>query len=250
MSFWTDLRIGAATPIVIGHRGAPESAVENTRESFTQAIACGVQAVETDLRLTADDEVVCLHDGDLLRVAGVAAEISSLTLAAARALFPALLTFTEFVELTGNLPVIVDVKHASARELDAFMALCRGRDMLNRALLTAYTPEIAHLIRDRARTASIGLFFPQGADCLAVARVVDAAWIRVLPKDYRADAIERLHDAGFAAIAVAAPLSSFKTPSDGPALAQLRELKIDGVITDTPDFAVRFFQGTNAQARS
>jgi glycerophosphoryl diester phosphodiesterase len=63
--------------LVIGHRGAPREQAENTVPSFTTAVARGANAIETDLCVTADDEIVIWHDRDpddavsLARQAGV-----------------------------------------------------------------------------------------------------------------------------------------------------------------------------------
>jgi glycerophosphoryl diester phosphodiesterase len=53
--------------IVIGHRGNAAHAPENTLESFAQAIALGVDAVEFDVRLTRDGVPVVIHDPTLSR---------------------------------------------------------------------------------------------------------------------------------------------------------------------------------------
>jgi glycerophosphoryl diester phosphodiesterase len=56
---------------IIGHRGWPTPAhPENTLAAVRAALDAGASGVEVDLRLTADDEPVCVHDADLLRVAG------------------------------------------------------------------------------------------------------------------------------------------------------------------------------------
>jgi glycerophosphoryl diester phosphodiesterase len=47
---------------VVGHRGAPRRARENTIESFDFAESLGVDAVEFDLRQTRDGEAVVFHD--------------------------------------------------------------------------------------------------------------------------------------------------------------------------------------------
>lgn len=49
---------------VIGHRGAPRSAAENTLPSFEIALALGANAIETDLCVTADGVYVLWHDRD------------------------------------------------------------------------------------------------------------------------------------------------------------------------------------------
>jgi glycerophosphoryl diester phosphodiesterase len=52
---------------VIGHRGAAALAPENTWESFDQAIAVGVDAIETDVQATAEGELILMHDYQLDR---------------------------------------------------------------------------------------------------------------------------------------------------------------------------------------
>lgn len=48
-------------PEIVAHRGAPEQAIENTLPAFLQAIKLGADAVELDVRLTADLVPVVFH---------------------------------------------------------------------------------------------------------------------------------------------------------------------------------------------
>jgi glycerophosphoryl diester phosphodiesterase len=50
---------------VVGHRGAPRRARENTIDSFDWAESIGVDAVEFDVRQTRDGEAVVFHDEDV-----------------------------------------------------------------------------------------------------------------------------------------------------------------------------------------
>ena len=56
----------AAHP-VIGHRGASGEAPENTLPSFLRAIEQGVDAIELDVHVTADDVPVVMHDPTVTR---------------------------------------------------------------------------------------------------------------------------------------------------------------------------------------
>ncbi|XP_068571124.1 glycerophosphoinositol inositolphosphodiesterase GDPD2 isoform X2 [Cebidichthys violaceus] len=61
-------------PKLIGHRGAPMLAPENTMMSFNRSIACGVTAFETDVQLSKDRVPFLMHDhtaGFLLRTTNV-----------------------------------------------------------------------------------------------------------------------------------------------------------------------------------
>ena len=50
--------------LVVGHRGAPNEAAENTLPSYAAALALGAEALEIDLCVTADGVVVIWHDRD------------------------------------------------------------------------------------------------------------------------------------------------------------------------------------------
>jgi glycerophosphoryl diester phosphodiesterase len=50
---------------IVGHRGAPRRARENTIDSFDWAESLGADAVELDVRQTRDGEAVLLHDEEV-----------------------------------------------------------------------------------------------------------------------------------------------------------------------------------------
>ncbi len=51
---------------IVGHRGAPRRARENTLDSFDWAESLGADAVEFDVRQTRDGEAVLFHDEDIV----------------------------------------------------------------------------------------------------------------------------------------------------------------------------------------
>jgi glycerophosphoryl diester phosphodiesterase len=53
-------------PWIVGHRGAPRRARENTLDSLDWAESLGADAVEFDLRQTRDGEAVLFHDEDIV----------------------------------------------------------------------------------------------------------------------------------------------------------------------------------------
>ena len=62
----SDWKKPGSTPWVVGHRGAPRRARENTIDSLDAAESLGVDAVEFDLRQTRDGEAVLFHDEDVV----------------------------------------------------------------------------------------------------------------------------------------------------------------------------------------
>ncbi|MEU7042514.1 glycerophosphodiester phosphodiesterase family protein [Streptomyces varsoviensis] len=59
------------TPLVIGHRGSPVSAPENTLASVDAAARLGITWVENDVQRTKDGALVVLHDTTLSRTTDV-----------------------------------------------------------------------------------------------------------------------------------------------------------------------------------
>lgn len=67
--------------MIIAHRGASFVAPENTVAAYKLAWEMGADAAETDVYLTKDNRVVCLHDASLKRTAGVDRKIGDVTFA-------------------------------------------------------------------------------------------------------------------------------------------------------------------------
>ncbi len=61
----------AQTPLVVGHRGASFTAPENTLAAFKLAFEQHADGVEGDFYLTADEQIICIHDADTQRTTGV-----------------------------------------------------------------------------------------------------------------------------------------------------------------------------------
>lgn len=57
--------------LLIGHRGASHDAPENTLMAFELAWQEGADGIEADFRLTRDSQIVCIHDENIKRTAGI-----------------------------------------------------------------------------------------------------------------------------------------------------------------------------------
>ncbi|MFI1964532.1 glycerophosphodiester phosphodiesterase [Streptomyces pathocidini] len=71
---------GPNTISVIAHRGASEDAPEHTLAAYRKAIEDGADALECDVRLTADGHLVCVHDWRVNRVSNGKGAVSALEL--------------------------------------------------------------------------------------------------------------------------------------------------------------------------
>ncbi|MET9358001.1 glycerophosphodiester phosphodiesterase family protein [Streptomyces sp. NPDC006617] len=66
---------------VVAHRGASEDAPEHTLAAYRKAIEDGADALECDVRLTADGHLVCVHDWRVNRTSNGRGAVSALELA-------------------------------------------------------------------------------------------------------------------------------------------------------------------------
>ncbi|MGW0633239.1 glycerophosphodiester phosphodiesterase [Streptomyces sp. NPDC002758] len=74
------------SPQVVAHRGASEDAPEHTLAAYRKAIEDGADALECDVRLTADGHLVCVHDRRVNRTSNGRGAVSALELAELAAL--------------------------------------------------------------------------------------------------------------------------------------------------------------------
>ncbi|OEV07756.1 glycerophosphodiester phosphodiesterase [Streptomyces nanshensis] len=75
-------RLTPSRPVsVIAHRGASEAAPEHTLAAYRKAIEAGADALECDVRLTADGHLVCVHDRRVNRTSNGRGAVSALELA-------------------------------------------------------------------------------------------------------------------------------------------------------------------------
>ena len=65
--------------LVVAHRGASREAPENTLAAFRRAIEAGADAVELDVRLTADGNLAVIHDASVRRTTGARGRVAGIT---------------------------------------------------------------------------------------------------------------------------------------------------------------------------
>jgi len=73
-------------PVIFAHRGASAHAPENTIAAFELALEQDADGIELDVKLSADGEVVVIHDPTVERTTGAHGRVRDLTLADLRSL--------------------------------------------------------------------------------------------------------------------------------------------------------------------
>jgi glycerophosphoryl diester phosphodiesterase len=232
-------------PLVIAHRGGAALAPENTLAACARALRLGVDAVEIDVRLTADGHPVVLHDATLDRTTSGRGQVAALPATALQA-----------------LDATVGWRGASlGREppplLSAVGALLAGRVALHVELKgeprvpVPLVERVVALLAEAHPTPTLLSFDWQALELAG--RLAPALVQEALLRDWPADAPEVLSTLASrgvawlglryavltprrAAMVRAAGLRlNVWTPNRRPSLRRARALGVDAITTDRPD---------------
>jgi glycerophosphoryl diester phosphodiesterase len=218
--------------IVTGHRGALGSEPENTIRSFRRAIADGCDEIELDLRVTADDQLVVLHDATVDRTTDGTGPVEELTFDELRKLDAGsgeqVPTWAEAVAAVG---VRIQAEVKAPRAVPLLMeSLQADPELAARTMVTSSHAEILLAVRQAMPSASTGLIFgrtPDVADVLALTRAAEAGTALCGIAGLTVGGVAELHREGFDVTAWPVP--------DAETFARAVELGVDGITTDYPD---------------
>lgn len=125
---------------VIAHRGASGQYPENTLLAFAKAKEQGADALELDVRLTADGVPIVLHDPTLERTTSGAGAVARLPLADVRRVDAGrgerVPTLAEVLDRFAATPLLVEIKEPGAAR--ATLAVLREHRAAGRVLVGAF----------------------------------------------------------------------------------------------------------------
>lgn len=141
---------------IIAHRGLNGLYPENSRRSFDEALKLDIVGIECDVNLTADGEVVVIHDQSVDRTSDGTGEVAEMTLEELRELNfgtpedpQTIMTLEELLQLLDEYPgkhILIETKHPSpfGERLEAAVAdvlRARGMESDARVHLISFNPE-------------------------------------------------------------------------------------------------------------
>jgi glycerophosphoryl diester phosphodiesterase len=238
---------------VIGHRGNRAHAPENTLESLLQAVALGADALEFDLRLSRDGQLVMFHDATLERTTDGQGPLAQRTLAELKALdagarftpdggrsFPwrgrgvRVASFDEVIDgLPRDLPCIIELKTPAATE--PLRQAVRRHGIERRIIVAGFDAQSTRPLR--------GAGFALGASTRDVVALLPAALLhlRARPRHVQALCIpQRWHGlpvpiAAFArALRGSGTVVHVWTVNDAAEAQALWAAGVQGIISDDP----------------
>jgi glycerophosphoryl diester phosphodiesterase len=152
---------------LIAHRGASGECPENTLLSFQRGLDQGADALELDVRVSADGIPVVIHDRDVDRTTDGSGPVRTFSAAALAALdagegqqIPTLETVLSHFPDT---PIIIEIKEVTASGLVADVIKSQGASQrvlvgsFEQAALRAFEPDSYHRSASRRETAAFWL---------------------------------------------------------------------------------------------
>lgn len=165
-----------------GHRGAAAHHPENTRRAFVAAVEAGVHALETDVRLTSDGQVVVFHDADGVRTANRPERLRAVPWSEVggwdigEGEHPMLLA--DVLEEWPDLFVNVDVKDDSEEAALATLEVVRRSGREDQVGLATFHRNVSGVLLDAGWTGQMGLVPREVAAAKLLPAVVSRRVIR------------------------------------------------------------------------
>jgi glycerophosphoryl diester phosphodiesterase len=249
---------GAPVTRVAAHRGGAALWPENSLLAFRSALALGVDALELDLHLTADGEVVVLHDPTLERTSTGRGPVRDARLADLASVRLKTREGAETAERVPTLAQVLDLVAQSSSELlpeikvdahrqrydgieDKVLALIRARGLLARATIQAFQADTIRRLRELEPAARTMLLVGRGdverdrarpAEAVRRARELGATDLGMNHRLIDADVVAAARAAGVR-------LSAW-TVNDESDIRRMIDLGVELVMSDRPDLARRF----------
>ncbi|MFC7202322.1 glycerophosphodiester phosphodiesterase [Haloferax namakaokahaiae] len=215
---------------VVGHRGCPALAPENTLAAF-EAAAEVVPCIELDVRRCGSGELVVFHDETLSRLTGASGRVADTPFSELRRLTvgdsdESIPLLSEVFEVIPHSTCVnVECKHAGvASDLQRVVA-----DVPNEILVSSFEREALREVTAETSLSTALLFSRWWRRSLRMAKKLGCAAIHPRYDLLSRERVEAAHDEGFEVNAW--------TVLDRETVRRLAEWGIDGVIVDDPKIA-------------
>ncbi|MBB1255620.1 glycerophosphodiester phosphodiesterase [Streptomyces sp. OF3] len=213
----------------VGHRGVMGVEPENTLRSFRRAAQEGMDVIELDLHLSADGELVVMHDATVDRTTDGSGRVADLTLAELRLLDAGrgerVPVFEEVVDAV-TTPLQAEIKDAAAARV--LVDVINRRELHDRVTVISFHDEALQETRALLPRTPLALVTGRSTPT-AVERAValGAEMVSCELRYLDEEVVARCRAAGLRIISW-----TVNTPEE---LETARRLGLDGVVTDRPE---------------
>jgi glycerophosphoryl diester phosphodiesterase len=217
-------------PLILGHRGAPFDAPENTMLAFRRAMEQGADGIELDVQPSLDGVPVVLHDDTLDRTTNATGDVSLLPwdrIAAARAGGEPVPRLEEVVDWAAGANAFLNVEIKRPGVEAAALAAVDRAGLTPRTIFSSFIPDSVARVRQLDPGAACYLLTDRwGPRVLELARDLGAGGVCLRSRSATTRALAELHHAGLPVVVWTV---------DGPArIRGLLRAGVAGVITNRP----------------
>ena len=232
---------------LFGHRGAAGEAPENTIAGIRHAIERGVRRVEIDLRLSADKQIVIVHDNNAKRTTGINRQIARLTASELNRLdarqfgtpWPrktacGIPTLRRFLSNTPEiqcyqLEVKLDKSSEHTLMIEKLGVLFPNKNASKKIVVTSFDYLFLAKLRQQLPHIPIGTISYQ-TNALAIARDLDCQYFCINTKIAKPRFIEKIRQTNMHL--------SVWTVNNPEQIKTLYQLQVDSIISDYPSMAL------------
>jgi len=160
------MQIQFSPPAIIAHRGASAYAPENTLAAFRKAMEARADGIELDVHLTADGEVVVIHDADLSRTTNGQGKVHQTTLKALRQLDaggePVPLLEEVLQVLDDRTFLNIELKGNDSRLPAKVLQLADKHQKESQVVYSSFNPRLLKILKQISPQSSVGLLLLPG----------------------------------------------------------------------------------------
>ena len=220
----------------IGHRGARAYEPENTLRSFRKALELGVNAVELDVRMTKDGEIVVIHDAEVDRTTNGTGLVSTLTLKEIKGLktekdetIPTLEEALDFLDK--KVKVLIELKE-TALEAKVLKIVQKGK-LESNVVIVSFLEDALRNVKQLDEKVETGLIYVKHKNPVKAAIDLKASYLLPLYRFTHTADVQKAHQNGLRVI-----VWTINKPEE---VADYVKKGVDGITSDTPDILSRVY---------
>ena len=154
--------------LIIGHRGAPSIAEENTIASFQAAFTNNVNGIELDVQLSKDNQLVVFHDLHTYQLNGKHQLICNYTLNELQMMKADIPTLEEVLNIVPlNMELHIEIKSEKLNNkiiVNKVYQLINQYKLNDQVILSSFNPFVLSSIKKNCASARIGLLWTKCSD--------------------------------------------------------------------------------------
>jgi glycerophosphoryl diester phosphodiesterase len=218
----------------IGQRGARAYEPENTLSSYKKALELGVDAVELDVRMTKDGEIIVIHDAEVDRTTNGKGLVSQLTLKEIKQFniekdqkIPTLEEALDFLDK--KMKVLIELKETGFE--GKMLKTIQKKGLEKNVIIVSFLEEALRKVRELNGIVETGFIYTKHKNPIKTASDLKANYLLPLYRFTHTADVQKAHQNGLKVIVW--------TINKSEEVAEYVKKGVDGITSDRPDILVK-----------